>query len=105
MDSHARQIAKDASIVGGATLLSRILGFFRDVIVAYVLGAGLTAYMAICALGAIVNVQSADYLCDHSIPWWFAGAAGALIGAVWNYAVSTQIVWTWLPSLFQKRLP
>ena len=40
MSLHVKQIAKDASIVGGATLLSRVLGFFRDVIVAYVLGAG-----------------------------------------------------------------
>ena len=71
----------------------------------FMLAAGLTAYMAICALGAIVNVQSADYLFDHSIPWWFAGAAGALIGAVWNYAVSTQIVWTWLPSMLRKKKP
>lgn len=43
MSQHVRQIAKDASIVGGATLLSRVLGFFRDMILAYVLGAGMTA--------------------------------------------------------------
>ncbi|OLN24403.1 putative peptidoglycan lipid II flippase MurJ [Desulfovibrio sp. DV] len=43
MSHHVRQIAKDASIVGGATLLSRILGFFRDMILAYVLGAGISA--------------------------------------------------------------
>ena len=69
----------------------------------FMLAAGLTAYMAICSLVAIVNVLSALYLLDHSIPWWFAGAAGALIGAVWNYAVSTQIVWTWLPSMLRKK--
>ncbi len=40
MSSHVRQIAKNASIVGGATLLSRLLGFVRDVILASVLGAG-----------------------------------------------------------------
>lgn len=40
MTAHARQIAKDASVVGAATLLSRVLGFARDVIVAAVLGAG-----------------------------------------------------------------
>ncbi|MFP5240589.1 MAG: murein biosynthesis integral membrane protein MurJ [Acidobacteriota bacterium] len=40
MSEHVKQIARDAGIVGGATLLSRVLGFFRDVIVAYVLGAG-----------------------------------------------------------------
>jgi len=59
---------------------------------------GLLAYVAVCALGALVNVQTAEYLYINNIPWWFAGACGALIGAVWNYAVSTQIVWTWLPA-------
>ena len=64
---------------------------------------GLLAYMVICGIGAVVNVQSAEYLFDSKIPWWFAGAAGALVGAVWNYAVSTQIVWTWLPGVLRKR--
>lgn len=63
---------------------------------------GLAAYMLICGIGAVVNVQSAEYLFDQLIPWWFAGAAGALVGAVWNYAVSTQIVWTWLPGTLRK---
>jgi dolichol-phosphate mannosyltransferase len=63
---------------------------------------GLVAYMVICGMGAIVNVQSAEYLFDQNIPWWFSGAAGALVGAVWNYAVSTQIVWTWLPGVLRK---
>jgi len=40
MSQQLKQIAKDASVVGAATLLSRVLGFFRDVVVAYVLGAG-----------------------------------------------------------------
>lgn len=63
---------------------------------------GLVAYMLICGMGAVVNVQSAEYLFEQNIPWWFAGTAGALVGAVWNYAVSTQIVWTWLPGILKK---
>jgi dolichol-phosphate mannosyltransferase len=63
---------------------------------------GLVAYMVICGMGAVVNVQSAEYLFEQNIPWWFAGTAGALVGAVWNYAVSTQIVWTWLPGILKK---
>jgi dolichol-phosphate mannosyltransferase len=59
--------------------------------------------MLICGIGAVVNVESADYLFQNGIPWWFAGAAGALVGAVWNYAVSTQIVWTWLPGVIRGK--
>jgi putative peptidoglycan lipid II flippase len=40
MTSSVRDIAKNVSIVGAATLLSRVFGFFRDLVVAYVLGAG-----------------------------------------------------------------
>jgi len=64
---------------------------------------GLLAYMVICGLGALVNLQSALYLFGQGIPWWFAGTTGALVGAVWNYAVSTQIVWTWLPGLLRPK--
>lgn len=64
---------------------------------------GLAAYILICGFGAIVNIQSAEYLFENHIPWWFAGVSGALIGAVWNYAVSTQIVWTWLPAILDHR--
>lgn len=43
MNSHGKAIARNAAVVAGATLLSRILGFVRDVIVAFALGAGLFA--------------------------------------------------------------
>ncbi|MDD3313642.1 murein biosynthesis integral membrane protein MurJ [Pseudodesulfovibrio sp.] len=43
MSEHGRIIAKNAAVVAGATLLSRVLGFIRDVIVAFALGAGLFA--------------------------------------------------------------
>jgi len=64
--------------------------------------AGLLAYMAICSIGAVGNLQVASYLFDSKIPWWIAGLTGALIGAVWNYAVSTHIVWTWLPGVLKR---
>ncbi|WP_462323421.1 murein biosynthesis integral membrane protein MurJ [Desulfoplanes sp.] len=40
MSEHARRITRNATVVAGATLLSRILGFARDLIVAFALGAG-----------------------------------------------------------------
>lgn len=40
MNKHSKAIAKNAAVVGGATLLSRILGFLRDLIIAFALGAG-----------------------------------------------------------------
>lgn len=43
MNKHGKTIARNAAVVAGATLISRILGFVRDVIVAFALGAGLFA--------------------------------------------------------------
>jgi len=99
------QISATVVAMASNFLVNNAVTFRSRRLKGFLLAGGLTAYMAICALGAVVNVVSADYLFDHAIYWWFSGVAGALIGAVWNYAVSTQIVWTWLPSLFQKRLP
>jgi dolichol-phosphate mannosyltransferase len=96
-----------------ATLLAMVSNFLVNNSVTFrqqrlknaMLVPGLIAYMSICGLGAIVNVQAAEYLYENDIHWWFAGLAGALVGAVWNYAVSTQIVWTWLPSILKKSQP
>ena len=43
MNAESRHIARRAATVGGATLVSRILGFIRDLITAFTLGAGLFA--------------------------------------------------------------
>lgn len=43
MSSHSRAIARNAAVVGLATLASRILGFVRDLVTAFALGAGLMA--------------------------------------------------------------
>lgn len=43
MNAESRHIARRAATVGGATLISRILGFARDLITAFTLGAGLFA--------------------------------------------------------------
>jgi len=43
MNAESRHIARRAVTVGGTTLVSRVLGFVRDVITAFALGAGLFA--------------------------------------------------------------
>lgn len=41
--SHGAKIARSAGVVAGATLVSRILGYLRDMIVAFALGASMSA--------------------------------------------------------------
>jgi len=54
---------------------------------------GLFSFYAVCLVGAAANVGVGTYIhgTDHS--WWLAGVAGALIGAVWNFAASSAITW------------
>lgn len=67
---------------------------YRDVRLsgaAFVLG--LLKFYAICGIGAVANVGVATWIYEGRSVWWAAGLAGALVGAVWNYAVSTTLVW------------
>jgi dolichol-phosphate mannosyltransferase len=54
---------------------------------------GLLSFYVACSLGAVINVAVADLLFERSIPWWLAGTAGAIAGAVWNYAITATYTW------------
>jgi len=54
---------------------------------------GLALFMAVCGLGAAANIGIARTLYLSHTGWTMAGATGAVIGVVWNYAVSSTLVW------------
>jgi dolichol-phosphate mannosyltransferase len=54
---------------------------------------GMVLFILVCGLGAVANVGIAGMLYAEHARWAVAGAAGALIGLVWNYAVSATLVW------------
>jgi len=54
---------------------------------------GLLSFYVICAIGAIANVGIATFIYAREPRWWLAGLAGALVGAVWNYALSAYFTW------------
>jgi len=54
---------------------------------------GLLTFYAICSVGAIVNLQLAEWLYTKEIFWLLAGLIGATVGSVWNYGVSSTITW------------
>ncbi len=54
---------------------------------------GLAGFCAVSAVGAVANVGMASWLYVHQPTWWLAGAAGAIMGAFWNYSMSTLLVW------------
>jgi dolichol-phosphate mannosyltransferase len=54
---------------------------------------GLLVFYMVCSVGLFANVGVAFSVYDQKPIWWLAGAAGALMGVVWNYAVSSLFVW------------
>lgn len=54
---------------------------------------GFLGFCAIGAVGAVTNVGLASWLYSERSVSWLAGAAGAVMGVLWNYAMSTLFVW------------
>jgi dolichol-phosphate mannosyltransferase len=54
---------------------------------------GLLVFYLVCSVGLFANVGVAFSVYDQEPIWWLAGAAGALMGVVWNYAISGLFVW------------
>ena len=55
--------------------------------------AGLLVFLLVCGVGAVANVGIANVLYESHTSWSIAGAIGAVIGVVWNFAVSATLVW------------
>ncbi|MEH2625931.1 dolichol-phosphate mannosyltransferase [Bradyrhizobium sp. AZCC 1719] len=54
---------------------------------------GLLLFYLVCGVGLLANVGVAFSIFEQEPIWWLAGLAGALMGVVWNYAMSGLFVW------------
>lgn len=54
---------------------------------------GLLLFYLVCSIGAFGNVGVASWLYAGDVDWWLSGLAGAIMGAVFNYAASATLVW------------
>jgi dolichol-phosphate mannosyltransferase len=54
---------------------------------------GLLLFYLVCSVGLLANVGVAFSVFEQEPIWWLAGLAGALMGVVWNYAMSGLFVW------------
>jgi dolichol-phosphate mannosyltransferase len=71
-----------AAVVGAAFVVDFAI-FGRGTAIRIGRFAGSTAWALI---GGVANVAVAEAAYDRGAAWWVAGAAGALMGAVWTYA-------------------
>lgn len=54
---------------------------------------GWIGFCAACSVGALANVAIASFLERQGLFWALAAGAGIVVGAVWNYALSSRFVW------------
>lgn len=54
---------------------------------------GLAMFCVACSVGALNNVAVAMQLIAYGVPWLAAGAAGIVVGSVWNYSVTAAFTW------------
>jgi dolichol-phosphate mannosyltransferase len=85
-----------------ATILAMTFNFFVNNLLTYrdmrlkrfwPVARGLLSFYAVCATGALANVGVASVLFEREYTWWIAGIAGVLVGAVWNYAMTSLFTW------------
>jgi len=54
---------------------------------------GLLTFYLVCSVGTLANVGVGELIYLRDASWWHAGIAGALMAAVFNYAVSSMLTW------------
>ena len=54
---------------------------------------GLASFYLACSIGGAISVVLANFLFGNGIPWWMAGLLGAVVGAVWNFAITSSFTW------------
>ena len=59
----------------------------------WVLLRGWFSFVAACSIGGLANVGIAAYLFQQQGGWVVPAAAGVLVGAVWNYALTALYTW------------
>lgn len=89
---HAQEIGTVLSMVWNYTLNNLLT--YRDRRrhgISWIIG--LTSFLAVCSVGALANVGVASYLFNRQSQWIVAAVGGVLVGAVWNFAVSSAYTW------------
>lgn len=54
---------------------------------------GLFLFYVACSVGLVFNLAAAKGFRDYGVPWYWASTIGIVIGSVWNYWVTSLLVW------------
>lgn len=88
--------AQSVSVVAAMTwnfILNNIITYRDQRLRGLAFLGGLLSFYLIGAVGALANIGIAQLLFETGRSWWLAGIAGALIGVVWNFTMSSFFTW------------
>jgi dolichol-phosphate mannosyltransferase len=88
----AQIVAVGAAILSNFTL-NNVFTYRDRRLSGWAWGRGLVTFALVCATGAAAQVSVANLVYGTHHSWWVAGIAGAMLGAVWNYAASSFLTW------------
>jgi dolichol-phosphate mannosyltransferase len=89
-------IAQSIAAIGAMTwnfILNNLFTYRDERLSGWRFLTGLIRFQLICSIGAVANVGLAIFIYSSTNIWWLGGLGGVLIGAVWNYAVTSAFVW------------
>lgn len=93
-DFVAAQVVATLTAMTTNFLLNNVLTYRDMRLRGWGLVRGWLSFSVACSIGALTNVGVAGWLFDNEPRLWLASAiAGVIIGAVWNYAVTTLYTW------------
>ena len=84
-----------------ATLIAMTINFALNNILTYsdvrLRGWGLlrgwVSFTLVCAVGTLANIGFAEWMFERSAGWVGAALGGVVVGAVWNYAMTSLFTW------------
>jgi dolichol-phosphate mannosyltransferase len=93
VDFTAAQTAATVIAMTSNFLTNNVLTYRDRRLHGWAMATGLVIFCVICSVGALSNIGIASWLYGQSSMWWVAGLAGSAVSAVWNYAVSSRLLW------------
>lgn len=54
---------------------------------------GLILFYLACSVGLVFNLMAAHGFRDYHVPWYWASLVGVVIGSVWNYWITSLLIW------------
>jgi dolichol-phosphate mannosyltransferase len=54
---------------------------------------GLLSFYMVCSIGALINIESANFIFNQKSDWILAAIIGSIFGSIWNYYFSSKLTW------------